>query len=233
MPIGTALIDLGSMLKSINPSDLQTVESFLATAFIGTGPDLRTIIVTGQQLFDALVAAQPETVNLVVDGRTDLKTLGQTDGDLATFTQGLAALTGQLRDSNSDLQALIDNSQAAEQQLNPFLTANNAAITGTISNLAIDSQVSDQNNPEVRAIFELLPIVSDDLASVASGGRVHGVLDFNLNDTVCPYIPGADMPVPTQKVTSPVLTNICDNPLPTCSSAGRTASLVPERLTGL
>jgi phospholipid/cholesterol/gamma-HCH transport system substrate-binding protein len=203
VPIGTALIDLGSMLKSINPSDLQTVESFLTTAFIGTGPDLRTIIVTGQQLFDALVAAQPETVNLVVDGRTDLKTLGETDGDLATFTKGLAALTGQLRNSNSDLQALIRNGQAAEQQLNPFLAANNAAITGTISDLAIDSQVSDENNPEVRAIFELLPMVSDDLASVASGGQVRGVLDFNVADTVCPYIPGADMPGPTQQVTEP------------------------------
>ncbi len=150
VPIGTALIDLGSLLKSINPKDLQTVESFLTTAFIGTGPDLRTIIVTGQQLFDALVAAQPETVNLVVDGRTDLKTLGATDGDLATFTKGLATLTGQLRNSNSDLQALINNSQAAEQQLNPFLSANNAAITATITNLAIDSQVSDQNNAQVR-----------------------------------------------------------------------------------
>ncbi len=214
VPIGTALIDLGSMLKSINPEDLQTVESFLSTAFIGTGPDLRTIIVTGQQLFDALVAAQPETVNLVVDGRTDLKTLDETDGDLATFTQGLASLTGQLRDSNSDLQALIRNSQAAEQQLNPFLAANNAAITGTISNLSIDSQVSDENNPAVRAIFELLPMVSDDLASVANGGQVHGVLDFNLADTVCPYILGADMPGPTQRITSPVLTNNCNASAP-------------------
>ena len=56
---------------------------------------------TGQRLFDALVAAQPETVNLVVDGQTDLQTLEATDGDLATFTQGLASLTGQLRDSNA------------------------------------------------------------------------------------------------------------------------------------
>jgi len=214
VPIGTALIDLGSMLKSINPENLQTVESFLSTAFIGTGPDLRTIIVTGQQLFDALVAAQPETVNLVVDGRTDLKTLGATDGDLATFTQGLASLTGQLRNSNSDLKSLIRNSQAAEQQLNPFLTANTAAITGVIANLGIDSQVSDENNPEVRAIFELLPMVSDDLASVAGGGQVRGVLDFNLADTVCPYIPGADMPGPTQKVAGAVLTNGCNTSAP-------------------
>jgi phospholipid/cholesterol/gamma-HCH transport system substrate-binding protein len=202
------------MLKSIDPADLQTLESFLTTAFIGTGPDLRTIIVTGQKLFDALVAAQPETVNLVVDGRTDLKTLGQTDGDLATFTQGLASLTGQLRDSNSDLQELIRNSQSAEQQLNPFFTANNAAIAGTIADLAIDAQVSDQNNPAVRAIFELLPMVSNDLASVASGGRVHGVLDFNLADSVCPYIPGADMPGPTEKISSPVLTNNCTSSAP-------------------
>ena len=214
VPIGSALVDLGSMLKSINPSDLQTVESFLATAFIGTGPDLRTIIVTGQKLFDALVAAQPETVNLVVDGHTDLKTLNKTDGDLATFTQGLATLTGQLRDSNSDLQALIRNSHAAEQQLNPFLTAESAAITGTISDLATDAQVSDENNAQVRAIFELLPMVSDDLASVTTGGQVHGVLDFNLSDTVCPYIPGADMPGPTQKIAFPVLTNSCNATAP-------------------
>ena len=212
--IGTTLIDLGALLKSINPSDLHTVESFLASAFIGTGPDLRTIIVSGQKLFDALVAAQPETVNLVVDGRTDLKTLEATDGDLATFTAGLASLTGQLRNSNSDLQALIDNSNAAEQQLNPFLTSNNAAITGTISNLAIDAQVSDQNNPEVRAIFELLPIVSNDLAAVVSGGQVHGVLDINTSDTVCPYILGSQMPLPTQRISSAPLTNTCQASAP-------------------
>src|ERR1700722_17285341 len=140
-PIGTALIDLGALLKSLNPQSLQTVESFLASAFIGTGPDLRTIIVTGQQLFDSLVAAQPETVNLIVDGKTDLRTLQATDGDLATFSQGLASLTGQLKDSNSDLQALIRNSQAAEQQLNPFLVANSVSIASTISSLATDAHV--------------------------------------------------------------------------------------------
>ena len=212
--IGTALVDLGTLLKSINPNDLHTVESFLASAFIGTGPGLRSIIVSGQKLFDALVAAQPETVNLVVDGHTDLKTLEATDGDLATFTAGLASLTGQLRNSNSDIQALIDNGHAAEQQLNPFLATNNASITGVIANLAIDAQVSNQYNPEVRAIFELLPIVSNDLAAVVSGGQVHGVLDINTADTVCPYILGSQMPLPTQKVTSAPLNNNCSSSAP-------------------
>ena len=202
------------MLKNINPHDLRTDENFLAGAFVGTGPDLRTIIVTGQKLFNALVKAQPETVNLVVDGQKDLNTLEATDGDFATFSAGLASLTGQLRDSNTDLQALIRNSQAAESQLNPFLTANEAQITALVSNLATDAQVSDQYQAQVRAIFELLPVVSNDLASVASGGQIRGELDINTADTVCPYILGSTMPEPTQAVAAAPLTNTCSATAP-------------------
>jgi phospholipid/cholesterol/gamma-HCH transport system substrate-binding protein len=213
-PIGTALVDLNSMLQSVNTHDLVTDENFLASAFVGTGPDLRTIIVTGQRLSNALIAAQPETVNLVVDGQTDLQTLEATDGDLATFSQGLASLTAQLRDSNADIQALISNSQSAEQQLNPFLAADSAQITSLVSNLATDSQVTDEHDQDVRAVFELLPVVSTDLASVVGGGDVHGQLEFNTADPVCPYIPGSQMPGPTQAVATSTLTNGCTTVAP-------------------
>jgi len=225
-PIGTALVDLNTMLQSINPQDLVTDENFLASAFIGTGPDLRTIIVTGQRLSNALIAAQPETVNLVVDGQTDLRTLEATDGDLATFSQGLASLTGQLRHSNADVQALIRNSQSAEQQLNPFLAADSAHIADLVSNLATDSQVSDQHAQDVQAVFQLLPFVSADLASVVGGGHVHGELDFNTADPVCPYIPGFLTPGPTQAVASPSLTNTCTTTAPGMLARG--ADSVPS-----
>jgi phospholipid/cholesterol/gamma-HCH transport system substrate-binding protein len=209
-PIGTSLINLGILLNSINPQDLQTVESFLTTAFIGTGPSLRTIIVTGQQLFDSLVAAQPETVNLVVDGRTDLDTLKATDGDLTTFTQGLAQLTEQLRSSNSDLQALIDNGAAAAAQTDPFLAGYNSSIAGTIAGLSTDSQASAMFQPAVQALFQVLPVVATDLASSASGGQVNGELSFNTANTVCPYIPATAIPGPTEKETTAPLDNSCD-----------------------
>ncbi len=208
-PIGSTLVDLNKMLQSINPHDLQTDENFLASAFVGTGPDLRTIIVTGQRLFNALVAAQPETVNLVVDGQTDLRTLEATDGDLATFAQGLASVTRQLRDSNADVQALIRNSQKAEQKLNPFLAADSTQITSLIVNLGIDAQVTAEHSQDTQALFALLPVVSQDLASVVGNGAVHGELAFNTEDPVCPYILGGLIPGPTQTVTSPDLTNNC------------------------
>jgi phospholipid/cholesterol/gamma-HCH transport system substrate-binding protein len=213
-PIGTTLVDLGTLLKSINTQDLQTNETFLATAFIGTGPDLRTIVVTGQRLFNALVKAQPETVNLVTDGQKDLNTLEATDGDFGTFTAGLASLTAQLRASNVDLQALIRNSGAAESALNPFLAANSTQIADLVTNLGIDAQVSAQYQNQVRAIFQLLPVVSNDLASVVSGGQVHGELDINTAETVCPYILGSQMPGPTEAVANPPLSNTCTSTAP-------------------
>ncbi|HEY7948514.1 MAG TPA: MlaD family protein [Acidimicrobiales bacterium] len=208
-PIGTSLVDLGTTLNSINTHDLQTNEDFLASAFVGTGPDLRTIIVTGQKLFNALVAAQPETVNLVVDGQKDLQTLQQTDGDFATFSAGLASLTGQLRNSNGDLQALIRNSAAAEHELNPFLAQNSPQIAALVANLATDAQVSAQYQAQVRAIFQLLPVVSEDLASVESGGQLHGELEINTANTVCPYILGGQMPGPTQAEAFASPSNTC------------------------
>ena len=213
-PIGTTLVDLGSLLRSINTQDLQTNEKFLASAFIGTGDDLRTIIVTGQKLFNALVKAQPETVNLVVDGQKDLQTLQATDGDFSTFAAGLASLTGQLKRSDADVQALIRNSRDAEAQLNPFLASHGAATTDLIANLAVDAQVSAQYQAEVRAVFELLPVVSTDLASVSSGGHVHGELEINTANTVCPYILGSQMPGPTQAVSSVPLSNTCTTSAP-------------------
>jgi ABC-type transporter Mla subunit MlaD len=170
--------------------------------------------VTGQRLFDALVAAQPETVNLVVDGQTDLQTLEATDGDLATFSQGLASLTGQLRNSNSDVQALIRNSESAEEQLNPFLAKDGTAITQLITNLGIDSAATETNQPDVRAVFQLLPVVSGQLASVVGNGQVHGQLEFNTDEPVCPYIPGSQMPGPTQPVATPSVDNACGTTAP-------------------
>ncbi len=83
-----------------------------------------------------------------------------------------------------------------------------------MSNLATDSQVTDQNQQGLRALFQLLPVVSQDLASVVGGGQVHGELDINTADPVCPYIPGSQMPGPTQQVNSPSLSNACPMVLP-------------------
>ena len=86
--------------------------------------------------------------------------------------------------------------------------------------------MSDEHNPEVRAIFELLPIVSDDLAAVAGGGVIHGVLDINTADPVCPYIIGAQMAGPTQPVANAPLDNTCSTTAPGLLARGANSATI-------
>ncbi len=219
-PIGTTLIDVGSFLDSVNQQDLQTVENFIFTAFDGTGPSLHTIVVTGQQLFQALVAAQPETVNLIVDGGKDLSTLQATNGDLQTFSTGLAELTGELKDSDQALKGLIDNGAAVSNVGNPFFASYEQAAAGAIQSLSTASVASDTYQPAVQALFQILPVVAGDLASTASHGQISGEIGFNFGGPVCSYIPGADMPGPTQAVASAPLDNFCSTRAPNLLQRG-------------
>jgi phospholipid/cholesterol/gamma-HCH transport system substrate-binding protein len=214
-PIGTTLLDLGSLLNSVNANDLQTVEQFFYTAFDGTGRSLTSIIDNGQDLFQDLNAAAPETTNLVLDGHTDLQTLKSTDADLTTFASGLAQLTNQLKASNSDIEALINNGASATSQLNQFLSSYQPSLQNLITSLSTDAQASYMYQPSVQALFQLLPVVAGKLAGTASNGQISGEVAFNTANTLCAYVssstPLTAIPVPTQTESTPQLSNYCPN----------------------
>lgn len=207
--IGTAIINLNGLLNSVNSNDLQTFENFLISAFIGTGPGLRQIITTGQELFNSLREAQPETVNLVVDGNKDLHTLEETSGDFQTFSENLASFTHQLVTSNGALQDLINNASAAANTVGPFLVSNNPALESLISNFAVDAHAANVYQPAVKAVFQLLPVVTSRAAGAFTGGAAHAEASFNIGQPVCSYVPESDIHGPTQLTGLAELDNGC------------------------
>jgi phospholipid/cholesterol/gamma-HCH transport system substrate-binding protein len=208
-PIGTALDNLSLLLNSVNGNDLQTFESWLASAFIGTGPGLHQIITTGQELFDSLAAAQPETVNLIEDGNTDLHTFKATSGDFKTFAKNLASFTGQLVASNGDLHDLINNASAAANTVGPFLASNDPTIAALIANFATDSQAANVYQPAVQALFQILPVVATRAAGALAGNEAHAEASFNIDQPVCAYVPGTLIYGPTQLTGTAALDNGC------------------------
>lgn len=214
IPISAALLDLGSLLRSVGPGDVARVETFLYQAFDRTGPDLRTIVVTGQDLFHALVAAQAGTVSLIQDGQPVLDTFQQTDTQFTTFAAGLRSISGELARDNSSLQALIANGTAAASGLDAFLAANGTSLSQTISSLGTLSGIAQTYQPSVQQFFQVFPVVTGQLASTATSGQITGQLDINTVHTVCPYVDGAQIPLPTQPVASATLTNGCHTSAP-------------------
>jgi len=207
--IGAALNNLGALLDSLDEKDLTTVESFLATGFSGTGPDLRNLIVTSQELTRALVAAQPSTVQLILDGVPVLTTLDQTNPQFAEYTRNLNVLSAKLKNADGDLRALIATGGPRTQQVADLLAGTRDDIAGTLRGFAASSASVLQYQPQVAAMFQLLPVVALDLRDVTASGSLHGALAINGGRPVCSYLLPSAVPLPTERTSTVDTGNTC------------------------
>lgn len=217
--VGTLLNTVNSLVDSLNPQDVNTLASALATGLRDAGGDLHSIIVNGDTLVNALQSAIPGTQSLIDAGNTDLATFNQTSNEFASFSANLNALSAQVKQSNSALVGVLQNGGAAGSSLNSFLAQYGTPTVGLIDNLAAGTNVAFQRQDAIRALFEVLPLFATDLAETVSGGQVHFQLDFNTADPVCPYTPM--LPQPTEVVSSTAnLTGGCTTVAPNLLQRG-------------
>jgi phospholipid/cholesterol/gamma-HCH transport system substrate-binding protein len=207
--IDTTLIDFSLLLRSVNAADVRTFNQFLASGLSGTGDALRSLIVNGQNLVNALENAQPATEELIVGGNQVLTTAKATGPQFSDFARSLNQLTGQLRVSNSDFEALLNNGVAFENQYNQLLGQAGNAFEQLVNSSAINVDTAFARNPAIQALFQALPVFANDLASVTSGDQIRSELLFNGNNTVCPYLPPSQTPGPTQQTGTPNLNLSC------------------------
>lgn len=207
--IGKLLEDLGNLVAGVSPTDIDEIATALGTGFTGTGADLRAITVTGQQLVAALRAAEPATITLIGAAQPLLQTAEASDGDLASFATGVDQLTAQLQASNGDLQALLANGVAAEQQVTSLVDADTTPVTDLLQGTAPLTGVTFDSQPAVEAFLQILPVFAGDVAGVASSGTVNVELRYNTEEPVCPYISGSQTPEPTQPTSGPTLDRTC------------------------
>lgn len=210
--IGQLLVSVNALVNSLNASDLNTLSRALAEGLQGAGQDLRSIIIDSSTLFDALQSASQGTVNLIDSGNTVLSTFNQTSGDFATFSHNLNLLSQQLVQSNSDLAALLRNGAALSTTGNQFLTQNGPSTKDLIADLGDLTNINFQREPAFQALFQVLPLFAQDIASTSTNGQIRFELVFNYNHTVCPY--SSAMVEPTSLVVQADLTRNCGTQAP-------------------
>ena len=211
--VGTVLANTGSLLQSLNPADVQTIDQALATGFGGTGADLREIVVAGQTVIGALEQAEPATVQLIVGGQTVLGFLNATHGALSQFSQSLDQLSAQLKSSNSDIVALLANGAASTAQVSQLLSQYSGSFQGSIDNLATVGNVGEAQQQAMQALFEVLPVFAGRIGATANNGRINVQLYINSTSPVCTYPPGS-LTEPTQATGAPNLGLSCPSPGP-------------------
>ncbi len=203
------LSDAGQLIGSIKSSEVRTITDALGSGFANTGQALRNITVASRHLIAALQAAQAATVTLINAGGSVLSTAQASSADIISFSQSLATITAQLSASNADVEAVLADGVPTEQAVQQFIQADGAALIQLIKGLDGLSDVAIAQQPAVVSLLQQLPGFVNKIANTASGGSVAVNIYYNTENTVCPYLSGAQTAEPTAATGAPDLMRTC------------------------
>ena len=184
VPVGDLIAHLDTFLRSVPLESLRTVVHELGTAFTGTGTDLQTLLDSTDAFTRDAIAALPQTVTLIRDGRVVLQTQNEQSSAIISFSRDLALLAAQLRSSDPDLRRLIATAPQFADQTSGLLRESGTQIGQLLADLLTVSRVTLPRQAALRHLLSVYPVVTGgtDSSVVPADGFVHLGLALNLFD---------------------------------------------------
>ncbi|HET6355854.1 MlaD family protein [Streptomyces sp.] len=189
LPTTDVVLSLDRLVKSVGKEDLRITVDELGKAFAGTGPHLSRLVDSGNSLVESASASLPQTVSLIEDSRTVLRTQVDKGSAIKSFSHDLAALTAELKSSDGDLRKLIGSAAPAAQELNSLLKANETHLPVLLGNLISGGQITVARLPGVEQALVTFPVVVAGSSTVIPGD---GTTHFGM-------VTGADDPPPCRQ----------------------------------
>jgi phospholipid/cholesterol/gamma-HCH transport system substrate-binding protein len=186
LPTTDLVVGLDRLVNSVDKDDLRITVDELGKAFAGTGPHLGKLVDSGNALVESASEALPETVALIEDSRTVLKTQADQGSAIKAFSRDLAALTEQLKSSDGDLRRLIGNATPAAVEINSLLKSTESSVPVLLANLISGGRVTVARLPGVEQALVTFPVVVSGSYTVIPGD---GTTHFGM-------VVGADDPPP-------------------------------------
>lgn len=183
LPTTDLVVSLDRLVNSVGKEDLRVTVEELGKAFSGTGPHLSRLVDSGNALVESASEALPETITLIEDARTVLRTQTEQGSAIRSFSRDLATLAAQLKASDGDLRRLIDQASPASQQVNSLLKATGPRLSVLLANLISGGQVTLARLPGVEQALVTFPVVVAGSYTVIPGdGTTHFGMVVNADD---------------------------------------------------
>jgi phospholipid/cholesterol/gamma-HCH transport system substrate-binding protein len=183
LPVTDLVLSLDRLVNSVGKDDLRTTVDELGKAFSGTGPRLSRLVDSGNELVESASESLPETVALIEESRTVLRTQADQGSAIKSFSRDLAALTAQLKSSDGDLRRLIGNAVPAAQEVNSLLKSTQPDLSVLLANLISGGQVTLARLPGVEQALVTFPVtVAGSYTVVPGDGTFHFGLTVNADD---------------------------------------------------
>ncbi len=183
LPTTTLITSLDRLVNSVGKRSLRITVDELGKAFAGSGPDLTRLVDSGNQLVDSASAALPQTVSLIENSRTVLRTQVDKGSAIKSFSRDLASLTGQLKNSDADIRAIDSSGAPAVGEFDALLTDTRDALPVLLGNLVSGGQIAVARLPGLEQALVTFPVTVAGSFTVAPGdGTAHFGLVVNAGD---------------------------------------------------
>jgi len=183
LPTTTLILSLDRLVNSVGKQDLRTTVDELGKSFAGTGPDLTRLVDSGNALIESANAALPQTISLIDNSRTVLKTQTDEGSAITSFSRNLAALTDQLKNSDKNIRGVLDGGSSAAGATDALLRANSGALPVLLGNLISGGQVTQARLPGVEQALVTFPAVVAGSFTVTPGdGSAHFGMVLNASN---------------------------------------------------
>ncbi|MFF9867616.1 MCE family protein [Streptomyces sp. NPDC013953] len=174
LPATDLVLSLDRLVNSVGKEDLRITVDELGKAFAGTGPELSRLVDSGNRLVESASESLPQTVSLIEDSRTVLRTQADQGSAIKAFSRDLAALTAELKSSDGDIRRLIGAGAPAAQEVDSLLTSTRPHVPVLLGNLISGGQVTVARLPGVEQALVTFPVVVAGSHTVIPGdGTTH------------------------------------------------------------
>ncbi len=183
LPPTDFILSLDRLATSVGKKDLRITVDELGKAFAGTGPNLSRLVDSGNALIETASGSLPQTISLIEDSRTVLKTQTDKGSAIKSFSRDLASLTDTLKGSDADIRKLIDNGDSAAYELDSLLKANRDSLPVLLGNLISGAQISSARLPNMEHALVIFPATVAGSYTVQPGdGTTHFSMVLNADD---------------------------------------------------
>lgn len=166
-PIGGTLDQLDSTLQSVGPDRLAVLLDETDSAVAESGEVLRALVESAAALSGEAEAGIDGTAALLDQAGPLLETQVVSSESIAKWATSLSGITGQLRDSDSDVRMLLGVGAPAAAQVQALFEDAEPTLPLLLANLVTVEQVAAVYRPSLEQILVLFPSI---MASTQSAG---------------------------------------------------------------